>query len=309
MRRLKVYSKIIFGILILAFIANCKTTQSVKTGELERFYRQGHYKIVERKASSGIKNEKLKKKEIFYLYKAVSLAKLSQDKRYLNAHPNALKESIAAYEAYFKLIENKGNSSKNKELLSELKSVYKKSGSVAISSDAYAFLMGYETSVLVTKNEKQTPKKATPKSPKIILRGDEKDVLVKDKNLSQEDQIIAYAKKFIGVPYQYGGTGDGGFDCSGYTQYIFSRYGYKIPRSARYQKDKLKKVSLRNVQKGDLVFFSKNKRVISHVGIVISEKGEDLTMIHASSSRGIMITNVSTNTYWKPKLMGAGRVE
>ena len=65
------------------------------------------------------------------------------------------------------------------------------------------------------------------------------------------------------------------------------------------------KVKKKNVEKGDLVFFD-NGSGVSHVGIVISEKGEPLKMIHSSSSKGIIITDVSKSEYWSKRLHGFG---
>ena len=64
---------------------------------------------------------------------------------------------------------------------------------------------------------------------------------------------------------------------------------------------------LANAFKGDLVFFGHSGN-ITHVGLVISDKGAPLSMIHASSSKGIMLTNIETSSYWKPKLKGVGKV-
>lgn len=77
-----------------------------------------------------------------------------------------------------------------------------------------------------------------------------------------------------------------GFDCSGFTQYVFKKAGVSIPRSSRAQAKAGEKINLADAQTGDLVFFSQNKERISHVGIVLSPKGAPLSMIHASSSKG-----------------------
>jgi cell wall-associated NlpC family hydrolase len=207
-----------------------------------------------------------------------------------------MEQSFLAYQMYFDLITKESNM--DKALLSELRKIYAQQKTVNISPEAYAFLIVKKDKIVIEK-EKSKP---------LIAISNLKDSIF-EASYSKEEQMIAYAKQYIGVPYRYGGTSSNGFDCSGYTQHVLGEYGYVIPRSARYQKQKLNKIPIKKAKKGDLVFFSKNRRVISHVGLVISEEGEDLTMIHASSSRGIMITNVATNTYWKPKLMSAGRVD
>ena len=124
----------------------------------------------------------------------------------------------------------------------------------------------------------------------------------------QRDIIISYAKGYIGVPYLYGGNSKKGFDCSGFTQYIMRQHGYNLPRTAQSQGDKYSKIKAGQAMKGDLVFFGSSKKNISHVGIVSSEKGSSISMIHASSSKGIMISNIENNSYWTPKIQYYARV-
>ena len=122
------------------------------------------------------------------------------------------------------------------------------------------------------------------------------------------DNIISYAEGFIGTPYLYGGNSKKGFDCSGFTQYIMKQHGYNLPRTAKSQGESYSKLKLREVKKGDLVFFGSSKNNISHVGIISSEKGGPIAMIHASSSKGIIISNIENNSYWTPKIQYYTRV-
>lgn len=122
------------------------------------------------------------------------------------------------------------------------------------------------------------------------------------------DNIISYAKRFIGTPYLYGGNSKKGFDCSGFTQYIMKQHGYNLPRTAQSQGECYSKLKLREVTKGDLVFFGSSKKNISHVGIISSEKGDPIAMIHASASKGIMISKIENNSYWTPKIQYYTRV-
>lgn len=121
------------------------------------------------------------------------------------------------------------------------------------------------------------------------------------------DAIVATAKNYLGVPYKWGGTNEKGFDCSGYTGFVMSKHGIQLHRKATDQARQIKKTKLSKAAPGDLVFFGSGKK-ISHVGIVISKPGEDLSMIHASSSKGIMISNIQKSTYWKPRLLYVGKI-
>jgi cell wall-associated NlpC family hydrolase len=99
--------------------------------------------------------------------------------------------------------------------------------------------------------------------------------------------------KLIGVDYHYGGTTTNGFDCSGFTQYVFNQLGIDLLRSSRDQATQGKKVSKDDLRPGDLVFFKTNGKTISHVGIYVG----DGSFAHASVRKGITISNMSDKSY------------
>lgn len=116
--------------------------------------------------------------------------------------------------------------------------------------------------------------------------------------------IISTAKKYIGVPYLWGGTTPSGFDCSGFVQYVFKAHGISLNRTCETQYKHGTYVSKSNLQPGDLVFFQNTyKAGISHVGIYIGN-GQ---FIHASSSKGVVISNLSSS-YYVSHYYGARRI-
>lgn len=124
-----------------------------------------------------------------------------------------------------------------------------------------------------------------------------------DEPHSKAEAIIKTAKRYIGVPYKFGGTTTKGFDCSGYVQFVFDQHGKNLPRTADIQFKAGKPAPRNQLQPGDLVFFTTYEPGPSHNGIYIGN-GQ---FIHASSSRGVMISKLE-ETYWKPRYLGARRV-
>jgi hypothetical protein len=116
-------------------------------------------------------------------------------------------------------------------------------------------------------------------------------------------QVVDYAKNFLGVRYVYGGTTPNGFDCSGFTSYVYKHFGISLPRTSGSQFSIGKSVSKSSMLPGDLVFFRNTYRSgISHVGIYIGEN----KFINAASS-GVGIASLSSS-YWSSKYAGAKRV-
>lgn len=116
-------------------------------------------------------------------------------------------------------------------------------------------------------------------------------------------QIISTAKGFLGVPYRWGGTTPAGFDCSGFTRYVFASQNITLPRVSLDQYKVGTPVSFSNLISGDLVFFNLiSGKQISHVGIYIGNN----QFISATSSKGIAI--YSFTPYWNKAYIGAKRV-
>jgi hypothetical protein len=123
--------------------------------------------------------------------------------------------------------------------------------------------------------------------------------------LKSRIELIEVAKKQLGVPYVSAGMDPSGFDCSGFTSYVMAQNDIKIPRRAKDQYDACLKLTESEAQIGDFVFFS-NGGEVSHVGILVNEKGQAKKMIHASSSKGISIVQIEASTYWEPRIVGYG---
>lgn len=115
--------------------------------------------------------------------------------------------------------------------------------------------------------------------------------------------VVSLAQNFLGIPYVSASSNPRiGFDCSGFTQYVYALAGVRLPRSSYEQFDTGTPISRGALAAGDLVFFNTGGG-ISHVGIY-SGGGK---FIHSSSSRGVTITSLGAS-YWAPRYVGARRV-
>ena len=124
-------------------------------------------------------------------------------------------------------------------------------------------------------------------------------------SLGQE--IADYALQFVGYPYVYGGSSPSGFDCSGFTSYVYRQFGYSLNRSAANQLDNGTPVSMSELQPGDLVLFKKagtgSKRA-SHVGLYIGNN----QFVHASTSTvGVIVSSLS-EAYYTTGFVGGRRL-
>ena len=126
--------------------------------------------------------------------------------------------------------------------------------------------------------------------------------------LSSDNKILLEkAKEWLGTPYRYAHSEKGkGTDCSGMVMELYKDvYDVKLPRNSAKQAEFCEQITIQEVLPGDLVFFATgyNRKKISHVGLMIDKK----QFIHASSSNGVIISDISTK-YYKERLVMFGRV-
>jgi cell wall-associated NlpC family hydrolase len=119
---------------------------------------------------------------------------------------------------------------------------------------------------------------------------------------AEAQKVIQVARSYIGTPYRYGGTTRKGIDCSGLLCTTFQAVNITLPRPSYEQAEYGQEVRLRDVRPGDLVFFSEKKSSnrVSHAGMVTAVNGpENVTFIHASTSRGVVEDNLYKEYYQK----------
>lgn len=153
-------------------------------------------------------------------------------------------------------------------------------------------IAGQETIEAINEAIKGNRRKVAPKA----SRGS-------SRNTSLGEKIVATAKKYIGTPYVYGGASPKGFDCSGFTQYVYKQCGINISRSSSTQANDGVKVGRDELQVGDLIIFTGTRSSTpGHTGIYIGNG----KFIHSSSgkARGVTITDLDSSYYKKRFLYG-----
>ena len=127
---------------------------------------------------------------------------------------------------------------------------------------------------------------------------------------SSASQVLDFAKSLIGVPYRYATSNpDKGFDCSGFVNYVFANFGFKVPRSSPEFAKAGTPVKLSDAKVGDVLIFTGSnpkQRRIGHVGIIysIDESGK-INFIHSSSGKAKGVTITPLNDYYKSRFMKA----
>jgi len=144
-------------------------------------------------------------------------------------------------------------------------------------------------SLLITLEEREKPAPAA--SDGDVSRG-----------TNRIEEILSFAKSYIGTPYLYGGESPRGFDCSGFVPYVFKNYGIDLAHNAQEQFNQGAAISADVTRPGDLVFFS-NGNAIFHSGIFIG----DGKFIHSTPSHGVQIASVY-GPFWTGHLYGFSRI-
>lgn len=139
--------------------------------------------------------------------------------------------------------------------------------------------------------------------------GSSKRTTVKDISTTKTERIIKQAQAFSGTRYKFGGTTRKGMDCSGLIYVAFQKENIVLPRVSRDMAQRGKPVKNKDIDKGDLLFFrtSKSSKRINHVGLVTKVDGDDIYFIHATTSKGVLTSNLNER-YWNRAYVMARRV-
>jgi cell wall-associated NlpC family hydrolase len=117
------------------------------------------------------------------------------------------------------------------------------------------------------------------------------------------DELIINASKYAGTPYKYGGKKpSSGFDCSGFISYVYNKSGLSADGASYQQANLGSYVGFSDLKPGDLLFFG-NKEKVSHVAMVYSVKNKNISVIHSTKSRGVIVETITNSRYWQKKYL------
>lgn len=126
------------------------------------------------------------------------------------------------------------------------------------------------------------------------------------------DGILWFAKQQLGTPYKYGSSDPkkGGLDCSGFLYYVFTHFNISVPRTSNDYMTFGKPVSKQDAAKGDIIIFTGSdatQKTGGHVGLILENKGNDISFIHGSTSKGVIINKLS-DAYYNKRFLKIVRV-
>ncbi|MEP1035489.1 C40 family peptidase [Ekhidna sp.] len=121
----------------------------------------------------------------------------------------------------------------------------------------------------------------------------------KKKRKQNIESVINTGRSYIGTPYRWGGNSKAGIDCSGLIHNAYKTIGVNLPRTAKEQSKTGKKRGWEGIRAGDLVYFKFKKKGSKwyHSGMITYVSGDKILFIHASSSRGVVESNLLADYY------------
>ena len=136
-------------------------------------------------------------------------------------------------------------------------------------------------------------------------------ILNKQINSITGDELVAYAKTLVGIPYRYASVDPAqGFDCSGFITYVFNHFQIAVPRSSVDFTNVGKTVDVQSAKKGDLILFTgtvDSVSIVGHMGIV-TENIDTLKFIHSTSGKAYGVTVSAFTEHYKKRFVKVTRI-
>jgi cell wall-associated NlpC family hydrolase len=143
----------------------------------------------------------------------------------------------------------------------------------------------------------------------VVIKKKVPDRIIDTKNIAASD-VVAFAKTLIGVKYKYGSTDkEKGFDCSGFVTYVFNHFNISVPRVSVDFTNAGINIPIEYSKEGDIILFTGSDAksgIVGHMGIITENDNGQVKFIHASESRGVMISGM--NSYFIPRFVKVNRI-
>jgi hypothetical protein len=283
-------------VFFLGFCASA-VAQVPAFDKLEQLYDQGRYQLVYRKSVRLLNKPEYDYSLLPEYYLSISSLQLMRNEGWLSKHEEQI-------DFAFSFIEGLGKTQKGSKL-----SVNHCLELVALQADLNDWLAELSQEKENKLLRIYSPKLAELSKSLQLISVDSPTEVWSPSDIQGKElaiSMIQYAQAFVGTPYVWGGQSPQGFDCSGFTSYIFLNQGKKIPRVSRDQYASSLKLDPAEACIGDLVFFGQ-QGVVSHVGILVNEPGKPKRMIHSSSSKGVIFQDIDNSKYYSSRVIGYGR--
>ena len=125
-------------------------------------------------------------------------------------------------------------------------------------------------------------------------------------------ELLYFAHSMEGVPYKYGSIDPNvGFDCSGFITYVFNHFGIKVPRASVDFTNIRHEVPIDQARPGDLILFTgtdSTKRVVGHMGIILTHIGDDIVFIHSTSGKAMGVTETPFDRHYRSRYIKTIRI-
>ena len=288
------------GFFLLSTLSG--VAQDRKLDKVALLLEQGFYTKALKKAENLIEKPDYQSIPLPYLYQSLSLYHISQDQAAQRRYPHALRNALMAYEQFYQRDPKGDHAIIHQAQIRMMHQAWTNESERLIGNDQEAEARYYVRSLAHLFDDTTGHFAALFPDGVNIAAPAAVDSTPNEVAVPLRENVVASARKHMGVPYKYGGTTTRGFDCSGFTGYAFRENGLNIPRSSKEQAKAGKKVKASKAQKGDLVVFGQRGKV-THIAMVVSSPGEPLTVIHATSSKGVMVNEIDSSSYWKQRMM------
>lgn len=281
--------------LLVPLISNA---QNKHYDRLEMLYDQGHYKKVLRISTRMLNKKEHQTSLLPNYYKELAQLQLFRNEDWRNKNPNALEQSAKIF------VELKASDKDGRVFKAHAYEIQ------SLKRDYDLFLEELEQNKVINARLIDEVRKAySLLFSKIDDIKDSNDKVKSPPLISDisdlRRKIVAFAYKYQGTKYRSGGSDSNGFDCSGFVSFVFNEFKIELPRISRDQQKLSTPLKVLDLQAGDLIFFASGSGV-NHVGIVVENKNGFITMIHSSTSQGIVVTDIDNSNYWKSRIHSYG---